>query len=63
MRYGFNHPDKEKVYNKLMKDGTRKASFDYTDNGNNVSVGIVRNNDKVWLIHTENGKILEIFDL
>lgn len=62
MMYGIMHPEKENKYKELVNYGKIKASFDVVDNnGNDIRVRVIRYNDAVWMIHLENGEILEIF--
>ena len=64
MRYGLYHPRKVEKYNELVNNGKHKAEFDITNrNGDDIRVKIIRYKGDAWVVHIENGEILEIFSV
>ena len=60
--YGVFSPDKKEKYEELINYGEIKASIDVLDPyGTDMRVRVIRYDGNVWVVHLENGEIMELF--
>ena len=60
--YSILNPDKVEKYKELINYGEIKTSIDTVDqNGTDIRIRVIRHDGDVWMVHLENGEIMELF--